>query len=286
MMAMLVVAVVAIILTGIFHRQGIMVRNLDNEVASSQARWLMAGAVDWVRVILREDARATATDHLGEPWAVPLAQTRLNNDQRDPAWLTGSIEDGESRFNLRNLVGPQEPVASEVAVLARLLTMGGENEMLAPQIAQAVEVQCALSSDSSQRLLPASVDDLNFGDTRSLEAIAKIRPYITLLPVPTPVNANTAPPEVLAARFDGLSLIDAQRLVASRDRASFKDVADVLSRLGDVSLTAPSGTVSVASRFFLLDGSIEFRRARLHQRALMKRDAGRVDVVWRREVRP
>jgi len=285
-MAMLVVAIVAVILTGIFHRQSIMVRNLDNEVASSQARWLMAGAVDWVRVILREDARATATDHLGEPWAVPLAQTRLNNDQRDPAWLTGSIQDGESRFNLRNLVGPQEPVPSEVAVLARLLTMGGENELLAQQIAQTVEVQCALSSDSSQRLLPASVDDLKFGDTRSVEAIAKIRPYVTLLPVPTPVNANTAPPEVLAARFEGLSLIDAQRLVASRDRASFKDVADILSRLGDVSLTAPSGTVSVASRFFMLDGSIEFRRARLHQRALLKRDAGRVDVVWRREVRP
>ena len=285
MMAMLVVAIVAIILTGIFHRQSIMVRNLDNEVASSQTRWLMAGAVDWVRVILREDARASATDYLGEPWSVPLAQTRLNNDERDPAWLSGSIEDGESRFNLRNLVGPQEPVASEVAVLARLLAIGGENEMLAQQIAQAIEVQFAAASNASQRLLPASVEDLDLDSARSSEAIAKIRPYITLLPVPTPVNANTAPPEVLAARFDGLSLVDAQRLVASRNRASFKDIADVLSRLGDVSLTAPSGTISVASRFFLLDGSIEFRRARLHQRALLRRDAGRVDVVWRREVR-
>ena len=284
-MAMLVVAVVAIILAGIFHRQSVMARNLDNVVASSQARWLMAGAVDWVRVILREDARASATDHLGEPWAVPLAQTRLNNDEHDPAWLSGSIEDGQSRFNLRNLVGPQEPVASEVAVLARLLAIVGENEMLAQQIAQALQVQFAISDNASQRVLPASVEDLNFDSARSIEAIEKIRPYITLLPVPTPVNANTAPPEVLAARFDDLSLVDAQRLVASRDRASFKDLADVLSRLGDVSLTAPSGTVVVASRFFFLDGSIEYRRARLHQRALLKRDTGRVDVVWRREVR-
>ena len=284
-MAMLVVAVVAIILAGIFHRQSVMARNLDNVVASSQARWLMAGAVDWVRVILREDARASATDHLGEPWAVPLAQTRLNNDEHDPAWLSGAIEDGQSRFNLRNLVGPQEPVASEVAVLARLLAIVGENEMLAQQIAQALQVQFAISDNASQRVLPASVEDLNFDSAQSTEAIEKIRPYITLLPVPTPVNANTAPPEVLAARFDDLSLVDAQRLVASRDRASFKDLADVLSRLGDVSLTAPSGTVVVASRFFFLDGSIEYRRARLHQRALLKRDTGRVDVVWRREVR-
>jgi general secretion pathway protein K len=284
-MAMLVVAVVAIMLTGIFYRQSVMARNLDNVVATSQARWLMAGAVDWVRVILREDARASATDHLGEPWAVPLAQTRLNNDEHDPAWLSGSIEDGQSRFNLRNLVGPQEPVASEVAVLARLLAIVGENEMLAQQIAQVLQVQFAISDNVSQRLLPASVEDLNFDNAQSIEAIAKIRPYITLLPVPTPVNANTASPEVLAARFDDLSLVDAQRLVASRDRASFKDFTDVLSRLGDVSLTAPSGTVVVASRFFFLDGNIEYRRARLHQRALLRRDTGRVDVVWRREVR-
>jgi general secretion pathway protein K len=156
-MAMLVVAVVAVLLSGIFYRQSVMARNLENVAASSQARWLMAGAVDWVRVILREDARASSTDHLGEPWAVPLAQTRLNNDERDPAWLNGSIEDGQSRFNLRNLVGPQEPVASEVAVLGRLLAIGGENEMLAQQIAQALEVQFAVSDSSSQRLLPASV---------------------------------------------------------------------------------------------------------------------------------
>lgn len=285
MMAMLVVAIVAIVLTGIFHRQSIMVRNLDNAVASSQVRWLMAGAVDWVRVILREDARASATDHLGEPWAVPLAQTRLNDDERDPAWLSGAIEDGQSRFNLRNLVGPQAPVESEVTVLARLLAIGGENEMLAEQIAQALQVRYADANNTSQRLLPATVEDLNLDNAQSLEAIAKIRPYITLLPVPTPVNANTAPPEVLAARFDDLSLVDAQRLAASRDRASFKDLTDVLSRLGDVSLTTPSGSVVVASRFFFLDGSIEYRRARLHERALLRRETGRVDIVWRREVR-
>ena len=286
-MAMLVVAIVAMMVTGVFHRQSIMLRNLENATASSQVRWLMAGAVDWIGVILQEDARASATDHLGEPWAVPLAQTRLNDDENDPAWLSGVIHDGQSRINLRNLVGLEEPVEAEVAVLMRLLTLVGENERLAEPIAEIVQLRFADADDPglTVRLLPASFDDLEFTDTRLRGAAEKIRPYVILLPVPTPVNANTAPAEVLAARFDGLSLVNAQRLISSRDRAAFKDLTDVVSRLGDVSLTAPAGTVVVASRFFVLEGSIEYRRARLQQRALLKREAGRVDVVWQREVR-
>ena len=287
MMAMLVVAIAAIMVTGAFHRQRVMARTLENTMAASQVHWLMAGAVDWVRVILREDARASATDHLAEPWAVPLAQTRLNDDEQDPAWLSGMIEDGESRINLRNLAGAKDPVASEVAVLARLLAIVGENEKLADPIAQVVQMAFSTgeSSASGAWALPATIDDLEFADPRIRAAIDKLRPYVTVLPVPTPVNANTAPAEVLAARFQDLSLADARRLVSSRDRAAFKDVADVTSRLGDVAMTVEAGKVVVASHFFVLEGLVEFRRARLHQKALLKREPGRVDVVWLREER-
>ena len=115
--------------------------------------------------------------------------------------------------------------------------------------------------------------------------MAKLEPYVTILPVPTPINVNTAAAEVLSARFDELSLFDARRLTSSRDTAAFRDVADALSRLGDVQLKAPIGKIAVASEYFLLDGMIEYRRARLHEQTLLKRVPGRVDVVWQREVR-
>lgn len=286
MMAMLVVAIAAMMVSGLFHRQSIMARTLENAVAASQVHWLMAGAVDWVRVILREDARASATDHLGEPWAVPLAQTRLNDDERDPAWLSGVIEDGQSRINLRNLVGAEDPVEYEVAVLGRLLAIVGENEKLADPIAQVVQIRFSIDDATAPgaRVLPATIDDIEFAEPSLREAIDKARQYLNVLPVPTPVNANTAPAEVLAARFENLSLADARRLVASRDRAAFKDVADVMSRLGDVPLTIEAGKIGVASRFFVLEGSVEYRKAKLQQRALLKRETGAVDVVWLREV--
>ncbi len=282
-MAMLVVAFAALMVSGTFQRQSVMARTVENHFAAAQVRWLMAGAVDWVRVILQEDARASTTDHLAEPWAVPLEQTRLNDDERDPAWLDGTVKDAQARFNLRNLVGSEGPVPDEVAVLERLLSIAGLDASLAEPLAQ--EIDLALSTRiAGNRLVPADIDEINFSDPKLRAELLELRAFVTILPVPTPINANTALPEVLAARFDNVSLTDAQRLIASRDRAAFKDLTDVLSRLRDLKPNAPAGQIAVASRFFILEGAIEYRRAKLHQRALLRREQGRVQMIWKGEV--
>jgi general secretion pathway protein K len=283
-MALLVVAFAALLVSGTFQRQSVIARTVENHTAAAQTYWLMAGAIDWVRVILREDARASTTDHLAEPWAVSVEQTRLNDDERDPAWLNGAVEDGQAGFNLRNLVGSDAPVPAEVAVLERLLSVAGLNDTLAEPLAQVIDD--ALSTrPGGNRVFPATIDEIAIADPELQVALEQLRAYVTILPVPTPINANTAPPEVLAARFENVSLVDARRLVASRDRAAFKDLTDVLTRLPDLRPNAPAGQVAVATRFFILEGAIEFRRARLHQRVLLRREAGRVDIIWKREVR-
>ena len=285
-MAMLIVAIVAMVVSGVFYRQGVMARTIENTSAASQVNWLMVGAIDWVRVILKEDARATATDHLAEPWAVPLAQTRLNNDEREPAWLTGAIQDAQSRFNLRNLVGGQEPVTTEVAALERLLEILGEDKRYADAVAALLQQSFnGTAMDAAVvRVLPGVVQDLEVSDPKLQAILNLLKPYVTILPDSTPVNVNTAPAEVLAARFENLSLVDARRLVASRDSATFKDVTDALTRLGDVQPKVAAGSIDVSTRFFILDGMVEFGRARLHEQALLRRASGHVDVIWRREV--
>jgi len=42
-----------------------------------QVAWLLIGALDWSRLILRIDGKAGTTDHLAEPWAVALQESRL-----------------------------------------------------------------------------------------------------------------------------------------------------------------------------------------------------------------
>ena len=76
--AMLVVALATTVVATLFLRESVAVRSVENRLALSQTRWVERAAVDWAKVILRSDAAAGSVDHLGEPWAVPVAETRLD----------------------------------------------------------------------------------------------------------------------------------------------------------------------------------------------------------------
>lgn len=265
-MAMLVVAATATLVAGAYWRQSIVLRQAENELAYAQAKWLIRGAMDWAGLILREDARISAVDHLGEPWAVPLADTHLNQgDGRDPVYLAGEMRDEQAKFNLRNLVGEKGVNEAELAVLGRLLELIGANAGTAKSIAERVFAAPLLS-----------VDDLAGLD------VEKLRPYVTVLPQRTPINANTAPAEVLAARLD-IALADARRLAESRSRAYFNNRADVLARIPELKLQATDAEIAVGTQFFAVEGAVSFRRARLHTRALLRRQANRVETIWVRE---
>ncbi len=281
-MAMLVVALGSLIVSGAFLNQSVLARQVENDLAGAQTRWLMAGAVDWVRVILREDARTSAVDHLSEPWALPLEQVRLNDDERDPAYLSGNIEDPQARFNLRNLASGSQSQPGEVDVLVRLLAVVGSDPQLAEPLTLRVRAALAGSATSAGVFLPATIDDIALAGDEEREAMERLRPFVTLLPLATPVNANTASAEVLAAVFEGLSLGDARRLAESRDRSWFRDTNDLVNREPGLRL-ASTPRVAVATSFFLVHGTVEFRRARLDRMVLLRRDSGRVDVLWSRE---
>jgi general secretion pathway protein K len=284
-MAMLVVAVTVTLVTGVFWRQNVIMRQAENELSYAQAKWLIRGAIDWAGVILREDARTSSVDHFGEPWAVPLADTHLNpDDGRDPVYLAGIIRDEQAKFNLRNLAGPEGVIPRELAVLRRLLALVDVREVFAEPIAKRVLTAVPGEGGRKQTALGlASVDDLLGLEGIGAAAIERLRPFVTVLPQPTPVNANTAPAEVLAARFENLALADSRRLVASRDRAFFKDRTDVLNRIEELKLQASDAEIAVATRFFSVNGTVSYRRARLQAEALLRREANQVEAVWLQE---
>ena len=120
--AMLTVALVATLAAGAMWQQW---RTTEVESASrarAQARWLLTGALDWARVILREDSRASQgnnVDHLAEPWAIPLQEAKLSSFVSalpdgsgsqvsdaiaDQVWLSGQISDAQGKLNLSNLM--------------------------------------------------------------------------------------------------------------------------------------------------------------------------------------
>jgi general secretion pathway protein K len=272
--AMLVVAATAALVAGVFWQQNLLARQAENELSYAQAKWLLRGAIDWTRIILREDMRTSSVDHAGEPWALPLAETRLNDgDGRDPVYLAGRIRDEQAKFNLRNLVGPGGPIERETEAFRRLLALLNVNEALLGAVVQRMTETPGLGA----------VDDLLALRGVDAALVERLRPFVTVLPQATPVNANTASAEVLAARIENLDLADARRLVESRDRAHFRDVADVVGRLGELRLAAGEGELAVSTRFFVVEGEVSYRRARLHGRALVRRSPNSVEALWLRE---
>ncbi|HXV07752.1 MAG TPA: type II secretion system minor pseudopilin GspK [Burkholderiales bacterium] len=296
-MAMLAVAIAATLVAGTFWRQEVWLQRVENELSFAQAQWLMRGVIDWARVILAEDARTSRVDHLGEPWALQIADTRLDDSSGTPAYLTGGMQDAQAKYNLRNLVGPDGIVPAELEVLRRLLAFAEVPETLANPIAQRVldgvpapageggPASTGESLGARRQALPLrTLDDLLSVPQIGVAQVQALRPYLTVLPRPTPVNANTASAQVLAGTIADLSLPDARRLLASRDRAHFKDLHDVVSRMSGRPLQADPTRVGIDTQFFLMQGHIVHRRARLHAQALLLRAGNSVQLVWVREL--
>jgi len=284
-MAMLIVAAVATLVSGALWRQSALMLETENELAYAQARWLIRGAIDWAGVILREDARTSTVDHRGEPWSVPLADTRLNeNDGRPAAYLAGEIQDEQSKFNLRNLAAPQGINALELQALGRLLEALSLERRHADAIAQRMLGALKAHGANQPALGLASVEELL--EVEGLDAADKVRlrPFVTVLPDITQVNANTAAAEVLASQLAALPLLDARRLVAGRERAYFRNAADLRDRLAQAGVPSTGNLpFAVATRYFSVEGAVSYGRAQLRVRALLMRDGNRVDMVWLQE---
>ena len=298
--ALLLTTLAVTIVASLFWQQQVQVRSIENQRLHLQTKWILRGALDWARLILREDAKFSTVDHLGEPWAVSLAETRLDqyvenaradSDQSD-ATLSGHVVDAQSRFNLGNLAANGSVNPREVAVFARLLT----NLHLNPALAQAVATMLAstqkpaggvptdtAASSAAQPLGLLQLDDVLAVPGFTGETLAALRDFVVVLPRATAVNVNTAPAEVLAARLGALSLSDATALVASREGAYLRDIADLKLRLPGKNLNESDNEIAVATNFFMVYGTVRLNRASLEMQALIERSNKSTKIIWVRE---
>jgi general secretion pathway protein K len=270
LLAMIVVTLVATLAAGMVWQQSRSVAIEAAERTQTQAEWVLIGALDWARLILREDARSGKATSLSEPWATPLAEARLSTflaADRDntadaaadgpDAFLSGTIDDAQARYNLRNLVVDGKVVPAQRAILQRLCASAGIDAAVADQLADGLVA--AATGEADAPLPPQRWSDLAWlgVDGASLQRLAG---FAVLLPRPTPVNLNTARREVLAAVIAGLDLGGADRLVQQRARQPLRNLGEAGNVLGAAVPLVPQD-VDVKSSFFEIRG-----RLRLDQR--------------------
>lgn len=296
--AMLTVALVATLASAALWQQW---RQVEIEIAErgrSQTAWMMTGALDWTRLILREDAisaQGAAADHLGEPWALPVQESKLSTFlSQDQQWregdaevfLSGQVTDAQSRMNVMNLVEDGKISAPALARFAALFERLGLPLGELQRLAQQLQASRANPSSSSSpnpgpaALMPQQTAQLVWLGL-SPGTVAALQAHITVLPEATPVNLNTASAEVLSAVLPGLDLASARQAVTLRQRGHWASLNAAQEALGSSGRLLDEKQHSVQSRYFEVQGRMRIDNVVQQETALVRRDGGQVRMLWR-----
>jgi general secretion pathway protein K len=300
---MLTVVLVATLTSAMLWQQW---RGVEVETAQRtrvQAAWILTGALDWARLILREDARQGGADHLAEPWAVALAPARLSTflaaehgetlvgddtDSAQDAFLSGQMQDLQARLNVANLIENGKLQDVSLAAWGRLFNQLDLPELELQTMTQGLQLAYApvvnATASVQTPLRPQTVSDLVWLGL-SPATLQVLRPFITLLPVRTPVNLNTAEVPVLVASVPGLDVAQARSLIAARASHHMESLADASQLLGIPASRFNATEHAVSSRFFGVTGQLQMGQTSLREYSMLQREGLDVKILDRtREV--
>jgi general secretion pathway protein K len=289
-LAMLLAALAAAVAVSVFADQQRWNRTVEHRRDQVQAQALAVAGVQWGRQILYDDAQRSAIDHLREPWAMALPAIPLDNGE-----VRGAIIDAQSRLNVNALGEDGSRADVERSRIARLFAQRGGPVGAIAAIADWIDRDAVAREGGAEDAfylsrgapgLAANAQALRVADLVDVKgvapgALAAVAPFLTALPAGTPVNVNTASPEVLAAIADKLDGDALAKLVAARAQSPFNTLAEFRAQLPSGAALPDDETLAVKSSYFYV--TIEARQGatRARARALLHRRSGQwPDVVW------
>lgn len=234
--ALLVVALATVIAVTMIEKQQYKIRRLENVIYNQQAYYYALAGEAWARSILFKDKASSShknTDNLFEDWAQPLPVTTIEGGT-----IAGEITDLQGLFNLNNLHDPTEnstpgpELSAQIEMFKNLLSLIG----LQPSMSQVVldwldpdadiRFPDGAEDQSYQQKDPPyltantpfrSVSELLLLEGMTYEDYEKLKPFVTVLPVATKININTAPAAVIAALHPDIDLSEATAFVEDRE---------------------------------------------------------------------
>jgi len=287
--ALMIVAIAAAIAAKIAFAHQIWFRQMENVSDRGATDLLRRGALHWASVALLEDAAQNSIDHLGEAWAMGLPTLPVEGGA-----IKVSIEDAQGRFNLNNLVqNNAKSQPGDFDVFQRLLVELRLDPNLANALVDWIDADSNVTSpggaeDNDYLLLKTpyraanqpltSVDELRLVKGFDARTVQTLLPFVTVLPGGrTPINANTASPELLAA-LANMDLAWAQRVVENRREKPMQNPGDFTRQLPPkTQLQSPA---DVKTSFFLITLDTSIGRHQRRTVALMQRDAGSKSTSW------
>ena len=279
--ALLVVAIVTVIATGMASRQQLDIRRSGNVLDHDQAYMFALGVESWGRSILMQDRRDNSVDNLSEPWATVLPPLIVEGGT-----VAGHIEDMQGRFNINNLVKDGKPSAIDTQRFERLLKSLG----LTPGLSQAVIDWIDSDSDKISangaedgeyiaRTPPYrtangminSISELRLINGFSREAVESLAPFISALPAYTHININTASPEILMTLADDITKTDAEAMIEDRGTEGYTDIQKFITSPTIKSRNLPPDGLGISSNYFIVDAASRFGKGQVRLLSLVHR---------------
>jgi general secretion pathway protein K len=216
--AVLIVALATILAVSVSFKGYLDQRRTGTAFALDQAFEVALGGEAWASDSLSRDGRQSAkTDDFTEEWATPIPPIPIEGGE-----FEGVLEDMQGRFNLNSLVTLQDgkQVRDELAYqrFVRLLDLLDLEEKWAGILVDWIDSDIDEgfpdgAEDSAYTSLTPAYRAANMPITRASELLAlpdfgieryrRLEPFVTALPIGTPLNLCTASAEVLDSIIEG-----------------------------------------------------------------------------------
>ena len=299
------IALMTLIVVDFAMTSGLGFVSAANQANELRATYLARSGINVGLGLLAADARTdaqtltTATgggavDTLNDVWAVPFAPMPLAGGT-----VSLSIVDEERKINLNAMV--QNSSLNQIAILKlqRLFTILDVNVDLVQAIIDwitpggganggAMDYYLGLKPPYQPRFGPMpTIGDLQMVKGFNEAVFNRVAPFVTVMPV-LGVNANTAPPQVLAALEPELMEDQkiVEQIVEARAIRPFSSPTDITNLVGAGDLaTRVSRDVQLNSKYFTITGTGTFAGARRIITATFQRQSNGIGTLaaWRED---
>jgi general secretion pathway protein K len=277
LIALVVIAIAAGIAGRMIWDRNLELHRTENLLRFQQNYEYALGAESWIGSLMHEELGTGPTVSLTQTWAQRLPPFPIPHGA-----IAGQVSDLQGLFNINNLAaqgGGVDP--DQLGVFERLLA----ELRIDPDVAQAVASWVASTPGGSPSSLDstyaaedppyrapmapmASTTELRLVAGLNFDQYQQLRLWVVALPIPTALNVNTAPLQVLDALVPGVTSAALAAIAKQQRSGGFDSVSQFEGLLGQT-VTIPIGT---DSSFFRLRLDIHFAGSRFHLSSMLYRE--------------
>ena len=308
--SLILMLAVVMSLANIFYRHQIDVSQATSALHSDQALLIALSGESWARDLLSDRLDNRNVDSFEEDWAQAMPMMPVDGGQ-----LSGCIADLQANINLNSFSSyDANSLKTEMSAtvtgyakvwlnLLQQLDLPAGPARIATLIdwvdsdSTPINSWGAEQSDYDGMRPPRVPANSLVADISELAAISgyhvyevqRLAPWLSALPMATPVNINTASDQVLLALGGSIEDQFVQAVIDDRPFESVDDFHQLMSTVLQISLPEaaarwPSSLIDVKSDYFQLYMEVTLGGARIEVKSIMDRNGRKAPVIIAREV--